>query len=70
MFYTNDDIQIMLNQTIKNPDLKERIRSHFKGDLPALNDVLSDGYVDRFDRYDSDVCEQFISAYLAETKED
>lgn len=70
MLYTNDDVQILIDQTNKDPKLKELIRSQFAGrDLLALNDVLSDGTYERFDRYDSDVCEQFISAYENSVKQ-
>lgn len=33
-------------------------------DFMAIKDVLDDGYYERFDRYDSDVVEQFITIYL------
>ncbi len=70
MLYTNDDVQILIDQTNKDPKLKGLIRSQLSGrDLLALNDVLSDGTCERFDRYDSDVCEQFISAYENSVKQ-
>ena len=33
-------------------------------DFMAIKDVLDDSYYERFDRYDSDVVEQFIIIYL------
>lgn len=67
MFYSNDDIQNLIEEVNKDNALKERILSHFDNrDLVAIKDVLSDGYYERFDRYDSDVCEQFLSAYEKE----
>lgn len=62
--YNNDDIQEMLD-SLKNP-------KHFKGldfkdvsdsDKRAILRVIEDGYYETFDRYDSDVCEQFIRVY-------
>lgn len=62
--YNNDDIQEMLD-SLKNP-------KHFKGlnlsdlsdsDKRAILRVIEDGYYETFDRYDSDVCEEFIRAY-------
>ncbi len=65
--YTNDNIQDMLMEVNSNNSLKEKVLAHFTGrDLSAVKDVLDDGYYERFDRYDSDVCEQFIRAYETE----
>ena len=65
--YSNDDIQDMISEVNKNLKLKEKLLAHFSGsDLHAMQDVLNDGWYERFDRYDSDVCEQFIKAYEAE----
>ena len=69
MLYTSDDIQDMLDSCKKNVKLKEAVISHFTGrDKGAISDVLDDGYYERFDRYDSDICEQFIKAYEKEAK--
>ncbi len=65
--YSNDDVQDMISEVNKNLKLKEKLLGHFSGsDLHAMQDVLKDGWYERFDRYDSDVCEQFIKAYKAE----
>ena len=62
--YTNDDIQDMLMECNENCNLKDSILKCFSGrDKSAMADVFEDGYYERFDRYDSDVCEQFIKAY-------
>ena len=62
--YNNDDIQKMIqtvnsNRETFNPFLDE-INSRDRG---AIERVLSDGWVEAFDRYDSDVCEKFITAF-------
>ena len=65
--YTNDDIQNMLDVCGMDIKLKDAVLSHFTGaDKAAMSDVFSDGYYERFDRYDSNVCEQFITAYEKE----
>lgn len=62
--YNNDDIQRMLSECKKNSNLKDDVLRQFDGgDLMAVEDVIMDGYYERFDRYDSDVCEKFITAY-------
>ncbi len=67
--YNNDDIQDMIEECNESNELKEAILNNFSGaDKRAMIDVLDDGYYDRFDRYDSDVCEQFIRAYEKESK--
>ena len=68
-FYSNDDIQDMIEEVNKSARLKENVLNHFSGsDLFAMRDVLNDGCYERFDRYDSDVCEQFIKAYEVEAQ--
>jgi hypothetical protein len=65
--YSNDDIQDMITAVNADQKLKEKVLSHFSGnDLHAMQDVLNDGWYERFDRYDSDICEQFIKAYEVE----
>lgn len=65
--YSNDDIQDMITAVNDNQTLKEKVLGHFSGnDLYAMQDVLNDGWYERFDRYDSDICEQFIITYEAE----
>lgn len=65
--YSNDDIQDMITAVNDDQKLKEKVLGHFSGnDLHAMQDVLNDGWYERFDRYDSDICEQFIRAYEAE----
>lgn len=62
--YTTKDIQHMLNECNRDLDLKDRILSQFRGsDRFDMVAVFEDGYYERFDRYDSDLCEQFITAY-------
>ena len=70
--YNNDDIQAMIDR-VNNDGTNETIidiisaaRKYNGGsvyDQDAIREVLRSGYVDNFDRYDSDVCEQFIRAY-------
>lgn len=64
----NNQIQQMLqylNEIKNRKDVFLFVASHKtnKSDLMAMKDVLDDGYYERFDRYDSDVTEQFITIY-------
>lgn len=64
----NDQLQKMiqyLTEVDNRTDLFLFVASHKtnKSDLMAMKDVLDDGYYERFDRYDSDVAEQFITIY-------
>lgn len=61
--YNNDAIQEMIDKTNSNEELKSKVISNVK-DAGIIAYVLSKKYVDYFDNYDSDVCEQFIRAYL------
>lgn len=62
--YTNNDIQKMMDHVNSNDTLRKQIISHVhENDGGAVSAVLADGYVERFDRYDSAVCENFIVAY-------
>ena len=63
--YTNNDLQRMIefinnNQVIRDDFIKRLPKN---ADGRAIEDVLDDGYYERFDRYDSDVAEQFIDMY-------
>ena len=67
MFYINDEIQDLIEKVNSDNTLKRKILSYFEGqDLYAMEDVLDDGCCERFDRYDSDVCEQFLTAWEKE----
>lgn len=64
----NDQLQKMiqyLTEVDNRKDLFLFVASHKtnNSDLMAMKDVLDDGYYERFDRYDSDVAEQFITIY-------
>lgn len=64
--YTMDQVQDMLTKVKNDPKLKTAILKQFgKGhmDQNAIADVISNGWVDRFERYDSAVCDNFIIAY-------
>ncbi len=61
----NEDIQQML-ETLQDPDHKETFLQNLTcspRDKWAILDCIADGYHERFDRYDSDVCEIFIATY-------
>lgn len=63
--YNNNDIQDMISKIRRDSDMKKAVLDMISNerDRAAVSDVLNDGSVERFDRYDSDVCEQFIRAY-------
>lgn len=62
--YDNNDIQNMIDTVNKNREAFKPFLDHINfTDQAAINNVLSSGWVETFDRYDSDVCEQFITAY-------
>ncbi len=66
---TNQELQQMIKAVNSNDSLKQAILSHFEArDKSAIIDVLRDGYYERFDRYDSAVCEEFITAWEKEYK--
>ena len=68
--YNNDDIQEMIKETKSDEKLRNAILAQLSGrDKAAVEDVLAEGWYERFDRYDSDVCEQFITAYENANKE-
>ena len=63
--YDNADIDGML-ATLKDSDNLNDFRPHLNcsgRDEKAILDCIDDGSYERFDRYDSDVCEIFITAY-------
>lgn len=65
--YNNDDIQKML-ETLRDPEHKQAFLQNLTcspRDKLAILDCIADGYYERFDRYDSDVCEIFIATYEA-----
>lgn len=70
--YSDNDIQEMIDNLLNDKCLRDEFNEELEimspSDRVAIRDVLSDGYVERFDRYDSDVCEQFISIYESVTE--
>ena len=64
--FNNDDIQRMIEECQSDLTLKAKVLDGMANTSDRLkaSDVISAGYYERFDRYDSDVCEQFITAYL------
>ena len=62
---TNDILQSMITNTNRNPEQAAELLDLITNDRDrgAITVVLSDGYYEAFDRYDSDVAEQFITAY-------
>ncbi len=64
--YNNEQIQCMLDDLSNTPARKELFMSKLNcgyADKLAIQDVICDGWYERFDRYDSGVCEIFISTY-------
>ena len=67
--YNNDDIQKMITKCKNDAALREKVLDGVSShDKFSVADVISDGWYERFDRYDSDVCEQFITAYEKATE--
>ena len=63
--YNYNDIQNMIEK-VNAEGTAEQILDHITDhDKAAVREVLRSGYYEDFDRYDSDVCEQFILAYEA-----
>ena len=62
--YNNDDIQAMIDK-VNNDGIQDQIVNCivFGHDRASIRRVLHEGFVEAFDRYDSDVCEKFIRAY-------
>ena len=71
--FDNDDVQLMIEQVNKYKTVRECLFTHLKtssaADRGAIKAVLEEGYYERFDCYDSDVCEQFIQAFIEVHKE-
>ena len=66
--YNNDDIQAMIDK-VNQAGIADKILAHISEyDKGAVRHVLETGYYETFDRYDSDVCEQFILAYEREAR--
>ena len=63
--YNNDQIQEMITVCHNDPDRKKAVLSQIKDqrDRDSVRYVINDGYYEAFDRFDSDVCEQFLTAY-------
>lgn len=68
--YNNDDIQNMISDCKNNPDtdFAKKVLEHIQSDRDraAISNVIHSGWYETFDRYDSDVCEQFIKSYNME----
>ena len=61
--YNTNDIQNMIT-TVNNDGKVDDILAHIPIlDKSAVRHVLETNWVETFDRYDSDVCERFITAY-------
>ncbi len=65
MMYNNDQIQEMITVCHNDPDRKRAILSRIRDlrDRESIRYAINEGYYEAFDRFDSDVCEQFITAY-------
>lgn len=66
--YSSKDIQDIITRLNGDKELKTEFISRVckycnNSDSLAIKDVLSDGCYERFDRYDSDVCEQFLTVW-------
>lgn len=64
MLYGKKDIQNAVVAVHNDNHFKELAKSRMSAkDYQALEHVLNEQYYEVFDRYDSDVCEQFIEIY-------
>lgn len=66
--YDSNDIQNILNRLTNDSAYKEKFMKYAKeymsgSDYLALGHVISEGWYETFDRYDSDLCEQFLTIY-------
>lgn len=66
--YTNNDIQKILDLLSNNTEYRTKfLQVAFNqlnnSDYFAITNVIKQGYYEAFDRYDSDVCEQFLHVY-------
>ena len=69
--YSNEQVQEMIVSVNRDcAGFEPFLGKINQRDQAAIRDVLSDGSVERFDRYDSDVCEEFIRAYETYKKGD
>lgn len=67
--YSNDDIQEMITKCNNDKELKKKVLKEVpEFDAGAVESVISEGWYEEFDRYDSAVCEHFINAYERATK--
>ena len=63
-FWNNNDLDRALQYVKSQPNVKEQLLNKIDvTDRGAVSNVIADGWAESFDRYDSDVAEQFISAY-------
>ena len=63
-FWTSEDLDNALQYVKARPYLIEQILTNISvSDRGAVRNVIADGWAEAFDRYDSDVAEQFIVAY-------
>lgn len=63
--YNNDDIQNMIDEVKDNKEFFKAVDQSgiCEEDKIAIMDVLDSGWYEDFDRYDSAVCEYFITIY-------
>ena len=61
--YDYDDIQAMMDKVNNDGTFYAVVDCISDEDWQSVSSVLRSGFAENFDRYDSDVCEQFISAY-------
>ena len=68
--YTNEDIQEIITKVRNDLGLSKKVLDQITdySDWKAVQNVIDDGWYEAFDRYDSDVCEQFIKAYEQATQ--
>lgn len=68
--YDNNQIQDMIERCRANKVLCKSVLDQISdySDWRAIQHVISEGWYETFDRYDSDVCEQFITAYENATR--
>ncbi len=71
MLYTNNDIQAMIERCYEDVRFGKKVLDgiNSREDWSAVQRVISSRSYETFDRYDSDVCEQFITAYVNATRE-